>query len=342
MKGGVGSQSLVVTIGSPTTYRISGQITTTNGPQQGVRVYVSTTRMAYTDSDGTYDIVGLPAGTYTVNASLQNYAFLPTFTNPVGVGPNKTGMNFASSFAPYTGPAITSQPTNRTINAGTSTTFIVGATGTAPTYQWRFNGANISGATGSSYTKSNAQSTNAGNYSVVVSNLAGTVTSGNAALTVNVPPSITTAPQSQAIIVGNTATFSVVATGTAQLKYQWRFNGTNLAGATTTSYVRTNVQSGYSGNYTVQITNMVAAITSAPANLIVRVQPQLGGPLFSNGLPRVLISGTPGDAYDIEISSNGLNWTKSATVTNVGGSVPFTDGSGSNFAQRFYRARLVP
>ena len=100
------------------------------------------------------------------------------------------------------------------MNQGANVTFNVVATGTAPlSYQWQFNGANISGATSASYTKNNVQASDAGNYSVVVTNVAGTVTSSNAVLTVNVPPSITTQPQGQTVNVGANVTFSVTATG---------------------------------------------------------------------------------------------------------------------------------
>ncbi|MEI6085208.1 MAG: immunoglobulin domain-containing protein, partial [Verrucomicrobiota bacterium] len=85
-----------------------------------------------------------------------------------------------------TPPTITSQPGNVTVTAGSSATFSVTAAGTAPlTYQWRYNAANIAGATGSSFSMASAQPANAGTYSVVVSNSAGTVTSANATLTVN-------------------------------------------------------------------------------------------------------------------------------------------------------------
>ena len=269
MKGGVGSQSLVVTIGSPTTFRISGQVQTTNGPLQGVRVYVST-RMSYTDSDGSYDIVGLPPGTYSVAASLENYTFLTNFSNPVSVGPNKTGMDFAANFTTLTAPTITTQPISQIVNPGASATFTVGASGTTPMYfQWRFNGANIASATSSSYTKPNVQATNGGNYSVVVSNLAGTATSANAVLTVNTPPSITAQPQSQTVIAGSTAMFSVAASGSAPLAYQWRQSGTNIAGATASSFSRVNAQPINAGNYTVIVTNGLGSITSALASLTI-------------------------------------------------------------------------
>ncbi len=86
------------------------------------------------------------------------------------------------------GPTITNQPQNLTVVAGVEATFNVGAAGTGPLfYQWRFNGTNLTAASNSSYTVSSAQTGNAGNYSVVVSNAVGSVTSSNAALIVIAP-----------------------------------------------------------------------------------------------------------------------------------------------------------
>jgi hypothetical protein len=93
-------------------------------------------------------------------------------------------------------PLITSQPTNVTVTAGNNASFSVTATGSLPlSYQWRLNGTNVSGATNSSVTISNAQPANAGNYSVVVANFVTNVTSSNALLTV-IPASLCVAPPS--------------------------------------------------------------------------------------------------------------------------------------------------
>src|SRR5204863_3008235 len=105
-------------------------------------------------------------------------------------------------------------------------------------YQWRFNGANIGGATESSYTRFSAQPADAGNYSMVVTNVAGSITSSIAALTVNVPPGISVPPQSLTVVQNQNATFDVTATGTGPLSYQWRFNGVDIGGATQSSYTR--------------------------------------------------------------------------------------------------------
>ncbi|HXJ72523.1 MAG TPA: immunoglobulin domain-containing protein, partial [Candidatus Dormibacteraeota bacterium] len=226
--------------------------------------------MAWTDSDGTYTIVGLPAGTYTAGATLENYSFTTNFSNPVAVGPNYAGADFAATYSVLAAPAITSQPVGQTVNPGANVTFTVGASGSAPMYyQWRFNGVNIAAATGSSYTKNNVQATNAGSYSVVVSNVLGNATSGNAVLTVNTPPAITGQPQSQSVIAGNNASFTVTASGASPLAYQWRLSGTNIPGATASSYTRNNVQLTDAGNYAVVVTNGLGSVTSAPASLTI-------------------------------------------------------------------------
>src|SRR2546421_67631 len=133
-------------------------------------------------------------------------------------------------------PAITTQPANQMVTAGQTATFTVTATGTAPvSYQWQRNGTAIGRTTAercntSDTTKPSATaSENADQLRVVVTNAVGGVTSTAAALTVNaapVAPTITTQPASQTVNTGQTATFTVTATGTAPLSYQWQKNGT--------------------------------------------------------------------------------------------------------------------
>src|SRR5207249_8024356 len=98
------------------------------------------------------------------------------------------------------------------------------------------NAANISGATSASYTTpATASSDNGSTFDVVVSNSAGTITSSSATLTVNAAataPTITTQPVNQTVTAGQSATFTVVAYGTAPLSYQWQKNGANIPGAT--------------------------------------------------------------------------------------------------------------
>jgi N-acetylmuramoyl-L-alanine amidase len=169
---------------------------------------------------------------------------------------------------PIQPPTITTQPQGQTVSAGANVTFSVVASGSAPlSYQWRFNGANISGATGTSHTRNNVQFADGGSYSVVVSNPGGSVTSANATLTVNSPPAITAQPQSQSVNAGANVTLSVSATGSAPLSYQWRFNGANIATGTTSSLARNNVQAADIGYYSVVVSNPFGTVTSSDAVL---------------------------------------------------------------------------
>src|SRR5439155_1037241 len=148
-------------------------------------------------------------------------------------------------------PSITNQPVAQSVIVSSNTMFTVTAGGTAPlAYQWRFNTTNnLGGATNASLTVTNAQATNAGNYTVVVTNNFGSITSSPAALTVNFAPNITNQPATQGVLVGSNATFTVLAGGTAPLAYQWRFNTNNiLSGATSASLTITNAQATNAGN----------------------------------------------------------------------------------------------
>jgi hypothetical protein len=174
-----------------------------------------------------------------------------------------------------TAPAITSQPVSRSVTAGQTATFSVGATGTAPiSYRWRKNGANISGATAASYTTpATSSADNGAQFTVVVSNPAGSVTSNGANLTVTaapVAPSITTQPANRTVIAGQTAAFSVTATGTAPMSYQWKKNGANISGATATSYTTPATSTADNGaQFTVVVSNSLGNVTSNVANLTV-------------------------------------------------------------------------
>src|SRR5207244_2943307 len=75
-------------------------------------------------------------------------------------------------------------------------------------------------------------------------------------------PSITADPQSQTVPPGSNVLFTVAASGAAPLSYQWRFNGTNIGGATLTSYTRTNAQLTDAGSYTAVVTNTSGSVTS--------------------------------------------------------------------------------
>src|SRR5204862_421862 len=124
----------------------------------------------------------------------------------------------AATLTVPTSPVMTTQPASQTVAAGASANFSVAATGTGPLrYQWRFNGTPQTGATNSNLNLNNVQPVNEGNYTVVVTNSAGSVTSAVAVLTVVVPPTITAQPQGRTNVTGTTVTFNGVATGSNPL-----------------------------------------------------------------------------------------------------------------------------
>ena len=131
---------------------------------------------------------------------------------------------------------------------------------------------NISGATAASYTTPPVTSgDNGALFSVVISNSAGSVTSNNASLTVRVPPSITKQPANKSVPVGATPKFSVTATGTSPLTYQWRKNGVNISGATKASYNTPPVTAADNGAlFSVVVSNAAGSVTSNNATLTVR------------------------------------------------------------------------
>src|SRR5207247_6763331 len=129
--------------------------------------------------------------------------------------------------------------------------------GTAPLgFQWKFNGANLSGATNQALSLNNVQPSQAGSYSVRISNSYGSAQSSAAQLTVNVAALITNQPMSQETVAGATVTFDVGASGTAPINFQWRYNGTPMVGATNSTLTLANVDIGNSGDYSVIASNM--------------------------------------------------------------------------------------
>src|SRR5205823_6064833 len=126
-------------------------------------------------------------------------------------------------------PSISTQPTSQSVSSGQTATFSVTATGTAPlAYQWKKNSVAISGATSSAYTTAATTTFHSAlPFLFVVRATADGGCTRIAARTNNpapAPPSITTQPTSQTVSSGQTATFSVTATGTAPLAYQWKKN----------------------------------------------------------------------------------------------------------------------
>ncbi|MBI5802424.1 MAG: immunoglobulin domain-containing protein [Verrucomicrobia bacterium] len=216
-------------------------------------------------------VTGATAATLTLNAvqvsQLGNYTVV--VSNPYG-----TVTSAIATLDVKSAPFVATQPQSLTVIQGSLAAFSVTAGGDGPfTYQWRFGGTNIVGATAASFGLASALTNNAGNYSVVITSPYGSVTSSNALLTVRVPPFIITQPLSQSVVAGITVTFTVVAGGDPALTYQWRFNGAAITGATGTTLTLPGVQATQAGDYSVVVTNPYGTATSANATLTVKTAP---------------------------------------------------------------------
>ena len=238
----------------------------TNGPAGGDYDVLTSTNPALPLSR--WDVVGTDSFDSGGRFSFAN-------TIPTGTPQRFYALRVASTNPAPVAPSITAQPQDTTNLLGNTAVFTVGVGGTAPfVYRWYFNtNSPATNGSGAVLTLANVQFGDAGVYSVVVSNSAGSVTSAFARLVVTnleTPPYITTQPQSQTVSAGQTANFGVSAAGTMPLSYQWYFNLTNLlADQTNALLTLTNVSSADEGGYTVAISNTFGVTNSAAAVLTV-------------------------------------------------------------------------
>jgi hypothetical protein len=244
-------------------------------------------------------------------------------------------------------PAITTQPVSRTNNAATTATFSVVASSLSPlSYQWQKNNTNlvnagrISGATNSTLTIASVSDSDAASYSVTVTNLAGSLTSSNATLTVIDPPVITTQPLGQRVMLGSSVSFTVSVSGTAPFGYLWRFNGSTLLNTTNAAYAIQAVGATNTGNYSVVVTNPAGSMVSSNALLTVIVPPTLALQLWA-GYPLLNLYGMLSSNFVVQYNSNlgGTNWINLLSLSNLATSpYPFLDPAGDAEPARFYRA----
>jgi len=155
--------------------------------------------------------------------------------------------------------------------------------------------------------------------------------------------SIVTPPQSQAVLAGSNAAFTVTAAGFGTLSYQWQFNGAAIPGTTAAALVLTNAQPTNAGSYTVIVTNALGAATSAAAALTIAGRPVLLNPrTVAGGGFAFTIGGATGLVYLVEVSTNLVKWAPASSVSNLAGPAEFTDSAASTNVRRFYRASWAP
>lgn len=195
------------------------------------------------------------------------------------------------TWTPQLAPIVATQPSAQTVGGGSGFALSVQAFGVpAVTYQWLLNGAPIAGATAATYTVASAAGTNAGMYSVVVSNGAGSVTTDAVPLVVQGgPPVIARPPADTQGLLGADATLSVWALGDGPLAYQWSKDGQPITGATGRSLRLSGLQPADAGQYTVAVSNAGGTNTS-PAAALALVAP-------ATTLPTMPV--IPGGTFDV-------------------------------------------
>jgi len=221
--------------------------------------------LSYQWQNSTGWIAGATDSTYTIiNAqTADNDSYSVVVSNPYGSV--TSGVATVTVVFP---PSIVQEPRSWTVPAGTVLELSVSASGTEPLgYQWMDSSGAIPGATSATYNLNPVQISDAGSYSVIVTNAYGAVTSAVATLTVYVPVSITTQPASQVVPARSTVSFSVVAEGYPVPAYQWTFNGASLAGATSSILSLTNVLMSDMGDYAVLVGNGYSSQLSDTATL---------------------------------------------------------------------------
>jgi hypothetical protein len=154
----------------------------------------------------------------------------------------------------------------------------------------------------------------------------------------NYPPAITRQPESQVAEPGGSVEFAVQAGASPAASYQWRFNGTNLSGATSAVVQLANVQPSNAGDYSVGVSNAFGIVTSTAATLTV-VQPvQLLSVGVTDGQFRMELAAQIGAHYSIESSTNLLDWEVLETFIATNSPVLWSDADSTNHVLRFYRS----
>lgn len=204
-------------------------------------------------------------------------------------------------------PLVVTQPQSQLVEQGSAVTLTATASGSIPqVWKWRLGAKDVAGATSATLALSSVTTNQAGVYSAVVTNGAGSATSGNASLSVVVPPAAQTSPSTSNV------TFRAQVYGTGPFTYQWRLGGTDLPGATAATLLVTNVDLGDAGNYAVVVANAAGSLTSSPALLTVQMPPLITGQpanqsiaLGSPGTLQVTVAGS--DVITYQWRRNGTN-----------------------------------
>ncbi len=247
-------------------------------------------------------------------------------------------------------PLIVEQPVGVTMDAGAAVQLSAKVLGAAPlAYQWFLNGTNrlandvkVTGATDATLTISNLLGGDAGYYTLVVSNAAGSITSAPPSLLAVNDPVISSQPLSRTNISGTTATFEISAHGT-QPAYQWLKAGTPISSATSSTLTLANVSTADVADYSVVVSNHFGNLTSQIAQLALVPAPSIASVVHTNEMVAITWSSIVGYTYRVQYR-NGFKdpiWHDVPPDVVAVGSLSSKLAPFGNLAQRFYRVILV-
>ena len=157
----------------------------------------------------------------------------------------------------------------------------------------------------------------------------------------NQPPTIMGMLTTNMTIVGQNVTYSITATGTSPLTYQWMYNANSIASATNAILTLNNVTTAQAGTYYVTVSNSAGSTNSSIANLTVysTAAATLTPASLVNGQFALSVSGVTNYQYVMEASTNLVDWIPVQTNTAP---FAFVDSNASQFSQRFYRTYYLP
>jgi len=223
-----------------------------------------------------------------------------------------------------------SQPADRTVNGGDAATFSASVLGSGPlSYQWMLDGAPIPGATDATFTIPQVIYTNAGAYSLRVSNPLSTNTTRSAVLTVTNTPVTFGDPLQPADVVavqGRSVTVTSAAAGSPPLTYQWYFGATPILGATNAAYTLPAVALTNAGAYQVTVANQANATNSRAATLTVipdTLPPTIASIAASSS--RLIVEFS--EPVDPVTATNPANYSVSSGVNVTGAAINPSDAS---------------
>jgi hypothetical protein len=264
-------------------------------------------------------IAGATNSSYTgAGSSANDGVYDCVVTNSCG-----STTSTAATYTARIAPAITVQPQNTALCAGVNGVLDVTAIGTGPlAYQWFRNGTGLGNFTSSALTIFNPSAANAGQYFCRVTNVCGSVDSNVITVTVDTAPTIQTQPLGSTVCAPAPITFSVGASGSPNLSYQWRRNGAPLAGATNATLVLASTGAADAGSYDCVVSSTCTSVTSNVAVLtvdaspVVTLQPVSVAPCVgAQAQLTVVANATPAPTFQWRKAGAPLAGATSATLT---------------------------